>query len=134
MPGTDPRLNCVIEGEYKILQVTVEHSCWMISYLKEVIQNEAKHGTLKDVDPYTLELWKVSPINDLRFEMTSLFSAQGPYRCEARKDFGCTCRVPGRWSFGICGHIRTYGQGPRYLFNVASQIRNPHNCKGPIHW
>ncbi|KAF8344479.1 hypothetical protein F5887DRAFT_1283324 [Amanita rubescens] len=52
------RLNCLIEGKYKIVQVTVEHNWVVFSDLKEVIQSEARHGTLKDVDPHTLELWK----------------------------------------------------------------------------
>ncbi|KAF8344478.1 hypothetical protein F5887DRAFT_1075528 [Amanita rubescens] len=51
------RLNCLIKGKYKVLIVTVGRD-YVVSELKEVIQSEARHGTLKDVDPHTLELWK----------------------------------------------------------------------------
>src|SRR5882724_537617 len=56
------RLHCLIEGESVVF--TVEESCRIeIGDLKEVIQCKAL-GTLKDVDPHTLELWKVSAINE----------------------------------------------------------------------
>ena len=132
IPNQDAfHFNCVIEDEYKLFPVTMGRD-YAVSELKKVIQSEARHA-LKDIDPHTLELWTVSAIDDLRCEVTLLFSAQGPYRCEASKDFGWTHRVPGR-SFGICGHIRTYGQRLRYLFNVASQRSHSHNCAGPGHW
>jgi len=65
VPGLDgPLLNCLIEDEYKVFDVTVEHN-WRVTNLKKAIQSERALSILKDVDPNTLELWKVSPINDL---------------------------------------------------------------------
>jgi hypothetical protein len=113
------KLRCLIEGEYKAFPVTVKHN-WDVGELKIQIKT-ACAVTLKDVDAHALELWKVSAIGDLRCEVTSLLSAQGPHRCEARQDFGCTYRVPGGWSVGICGHIRACGQRLQYLSNVAPQ-------------
>jgi hypothetical protein len=63
------RLNCLIEGESIIFPVTVERN-WVVGDLKKEIKRERALGTLKDVDPHTLELWKVSVINELRCEVT----------------------------------------------------------------
>ena len=54
-------LVCLIEGEAIVFPVTVVHD-GMISELKKLIQSERALGSLKDLDPHTLELWKVSAI------------------------------------------------------------------------
>lgn len=67
------RLRCVIEGESVVF--TVEESCQMeIGELKEVIQRKRALDTLKDVGPHTLDLWKVSAIDESRCEVTWLSS------------------------------------------------------------
>src|SRR6266550_381781 len=122
VPGQDGppqlNLNCLIEGEYKVFKVTVEHD-WEVNDLKEGIRSKATR-VLKDVDAYTLELWKVSAIDDLRCEVTSFLSAKGLYACGSRRNSGCTYWVPGTWSFGICGQIRVYAKSHRKIFNAAS--------------
>ena len=51
-------LNCLIEGEYNVLPVAVGvHE--KVIYLQGVIRSSAAQS-LKDVDPYNLELWKAS--------------------------------------------------------------------------
>ena len=61
------RLCCLIES--KSVVFTVEDSCRIeIGDLKKVIQRKRAMGILKDIDPHTLELWKVSAINELRCE------------------------------------------------------------------
>jgi len=50
----------------------------MVSELKKVIKKERELGTLKDADPHTLELWKVSAIDELRCEVTWLTSPFQP--------------------------------------------------------
>ena len=65
------RLNCLIEGESIVFVVTVGHDC-VVSDLKEKIQRERAMDTLKDIGPHTLELWKVSAIDDPRCEVTLL--------------------------------------------------------------
>ncbi len=63
MPQDDScRLNCLIEGESIVFVVTVRRSS-VVGELKEDVQREG--ASLKDVHPYTLELWKVSTIDDL---------------------------------------------------------------------
>ena len=57
------QLNCLIKGEAIVFLVTVGHDC-VVSDLKEVIQSKRALGTLKDVDPHMLELWKASTINE----------------------------------------------------------------------
>jgi len=52
------QLNCLIEGSI-VFVVTVERDC-VISDLKEKIHGKRALGILKDVDPHTLELWKVN--------------------------------------------------------------------------
>jgi Crinkler effector protein N-terminal domain len=52
-------LNCLIEGEFIVFPVTAERD-WLVGHVKEAIQKARELGTLKDVDPHTLELWKVS--------------------------------------------------------------------------
>ena len=108
MPPRQLNLNCLIEGEYKVFQVTVKRS-WTVDQLKKEIKKECAI-TLKDDDAHTPELWKVSPIDDLRCEVTSLLSAKGLYACGSGRNSGYTYRVPGRWSFGICGQIKVHAQ------------------------
>jgi hypothetical protein len=64
------RLHCLIKSESVVF--TVEDSCRIeIGDLKEVIQRKRAMGILKDIDPQTLELWKVS---ESRCEITWLSS------------------------------------------------------------
>ena len=74
------RLKCLIEGEDIVFSVTAGCND-EVSDLKESIQGKRALGRLKDIDPHTLELWKVSAIDERLCEMTSLFSAQGRHRC-----------------------------------------------------
>jgi hypothetical protein len=54
---------------------TVEVSCRIeIGDLKEVIQQKRALDILKDVGPHTLELWKVSAIDESQCEVTWLSS------------------------------------------------------------
>jgi len=70
-------LNCLIEGEDVVFVVPVGPKD-VVSGLKELIQSKQAQGSLKDVDPHTLELWKVSAIDEpLLYEMTLLSLAQG---------------------------------------------------------
>lgn len=80
------RLDCLIEGEFEVFSVTAELDFEVID-LKKKIKEEAVHGTLKDVDSYILELWKVSAIDESLCEVTSPFSAQRlqPYRYGASR-------------------------------------------------
>ncbi len=80
------RLNCLIEGKSIVFVVTMKHDD-MVSDLKKVVQSERALGTLKDVGPHALEMWKASAIKESLCEMTLLFSAQGlqPYPCEASR-------------------------------------------------
>ncbi|KIM72228.1 hypothetical protein PILCRDRAFT_99398 [Piloderma croceum F 1598] len=71
------RLNCLIEGESIVFVVTTGHDC-AVSNLKEDVQCKQAMDTLKDVGPHTLELWKVSAINELRCEVMSLTPTIGP--------------------------------------------------------
>jgi hypothetical protein len=83
------QLNCLIEGESIVFPVTFTHDC-VVGEFKEVIQSKSAPDTLKDVGPHTLELWKVSTIDDSRCEVTWIFSAQRLqlYRCDAGRHFG----------------------------------------------
>jgi Crinkler effector protein N-terminal domain len=65
------RLNCLIENEYIPFIVTVGRD-YVVSELKEEIQGKRAMDILKDVGPHTLELWKVSAIDESRCEVTSL--------------------------------------------------------------
>jgi Crinkler effector protein N-terminal domain len=51
------KLICLIEGETIIFTAGRD---WVVGKLKKKIKKERGLGTLKDVDPQTLELWKVS--------------------------------------------------------------------------
>lgn len=62
------RLNCLIQGESNTFLVPVGLDC-VVSELKKEIQKERKLGVLKDVDPQTLELWKVRAIDESRCEV-----------------------------------------------------------------
>jgi hypothetical protein len=55
------RLKCIIESDDTVFLVTVADDDG-VSDLKERIQAKRALGSLKDVDPHTLELWKVSAI------------------------------------------------------------------------
>ena len=79
------RLNCLIQGEDIVFLVNAVRDD-VVSDLKKLIHSERALGRLKDIDPHTLELWKVSAIDERLCEMTSLFSAQGRLRCRARGD------------------------------------------------
>ncbi len=68
------RLNCLIEGENTVFPVTAVCDD-EFSDLKKSIQKERARSRLKDIDPHTLELWKVSAIDEPLCEMTLLFSA-----------------------------------------------------------
>ena len=85
MPAT-LRLQCLIKGESIVFPVTVEQDD-DVGELKEVVQSERALDSLKDVGPHTLELWKVSAIDESLCEMTWLLSAQGLqlYCCRARR-------------------------------------------------
>jgi hypothetical protein len=65
------QLNCLIKGESIIFLVTAGCNC-MVSDLKEDVQRKEAMGILKDIDPHTLELWKVSAIDESRCEVTWL--------------------------------------------------------------
>ena len=71
-------LVCLIEGEAIVFPVTAVRD-GMVGELKKLIQSKRALGSLKDIDPHTLELWKVSAIEEPLCEMTMalLFSAQG---------------------------------------------------------
>jgi hypothetical protein len=56
------KLSCLIEGEDIVFPVTTVCDD-EVSDLKELIQSERARGSLKDIGPHTLELWKVSVIN-----------------------------------------------------------------------
>ena len=57
------RLKCLIEGEDIVFPVTVVRDD-EVSDLKEKIQSKRALDSLKDVGPHTLELWKVSAIDE----------------------------------------------------------------------
>ena len=57
------KLTCLIEGESNPFSVTVSRD-HAVSVLKEEIAKKRERDILKDVDPQTLELWKVSAIDE----------------------------------------------------------------------
>jgi hypothetical protein len=59
------QLLCLIEGESVVFPVEVACSA-IVGQLKKVIQAERALGSLKNVDPHALELWKVSAIHQSR--------------------------------------------------------------------
>ncbi|KIL57064.1 hypothetical protein M378DRAFT_422134 [Amanita muscaria Koide BX008] len=59
------RFNCLIEGESIVFPVTMGRDC-EVSQLKEAIQSERALSALKGIDPHTLEVWKVSAIDESR--------------------------------------------------------------------
>ena len=83
----DTQLNCLIKGESNIFVVPVGRNN-VVSNLKELIRKARIDDTLKGVGPHTLELWKVSTIDESLCEMTLLFSAQGfhPHRRQTTQD------------------------------------------------
>ena len=62
-PMAPHKLNCLIEGEYTVFVVPVEKND-VVSELKEKIHGKRALDSLKDVSPHTLELWKVSAIDE----------------------------------------------------------------------
>ena len=67
------RLRCLIENELVVFNI--EESCRIeIGDLKEVIQQKRAMDILKDIDPHTLDLWKVSAIDESQCEVTWLSS------------------------------------------------------------
>ena len=128
------RLNCLIEDEAIVFSVTATRDD-EVSDLKKAIQIKRALGRLKGTDPHTLELWKVSTIDEPLREMTLLFSAQGlqPHHRRSRRHSPWTYRGPGT-SFRICGQIRRLENRLEYLSNTTSQRIHPHNCKGPGRW
>ena len=52
-------LCCIIYGESEVFMVRASDNL-RVGDLKEIIQSKAKLRTLKGIDPYKLELWKVS--------------------------------------------------------------------------
>ena len=77
MPETQSRrLHCLIAGE-SIVFLAIMRCDYVVSEWKGVIQKERGLDTLKDVGPHTLELWKVSAIDELRCEVT-LWEAHAP--------------------------------------------------------
>ncbi len=63
MPSLNLRLCCVIEGEGLIFPVDIPAQADVVD-LKKKIQSERAMSTLRGVDPHTLELWKVSIMNE----------------------------------------------------------------------
>ena len=62
------RLLCLIEGETDVFTIDVERASWhhpkfMVSDLKEKIQEKRKNGSLAGVDADSLVLWKVRAID-----------------------------------------------------------------------
>jgi hypothetical protein len=131
MPST-LRLNCLIEGEDIVFVVSVGLED-VVSELKKLIRERAL-DSLKDVDPYTLELWKVSAINKpLLCKMTLLLLAQGTqfHRRQAKQHSHSMYQAPGL--FKIYRQIRGREQRLQYISNRASQRLHPHNRKGPAY-
>ncbi|KIL65157.1 hypothetical protein M378DRAFT_545048 [Amanita muscaria Koide BX008] len=56
------KLNCLIEGESDVFVVPVGPED-VVSDLKKSIQSERVLGSLKDIDPHTLALWKPKNLN-----------------------------------------------------------------------
>jgi len=63
---------CLIEGEYSVFPVTVGHDC-VTGTLRQKIKQE-RAITFKNVDAFTLELWKVIAINESLSEVTLAYS------------------------------------------------------------
>jgi hypothetical protein len=55
------RIYCLIEGDYNVFPVDVKHN-WDVCDLQEAIQKKRKDSILMNVDPFTLEVWKVSTL------------------------------------------------------------------------
>ena len=74
-------LNRLIEDEYRVFRVNAGLND-AIDGLKKAIHSERALSILKDVDPHTLELWKVSAIDEspcwltlLHYNRSTLISA-----------------------------------------------------------
>jgi len=72
VPSQDgfPWLNCLIENDPFLFPVEGSY-CAPIGVLKEAIQRMRAMDILKDVGPHTLDLWKVSAIDESRREVSS---------------------------------------------------------------
>jgi hypothetical protein len=66
------RPNC-LNGKSIVFLVTMGHN-YVVSNLKEEIQGKRAMGVLKNIDSHTLELWKVSAINESRCKVIWLSS------------------------------------------------------------
>ena len=77
------RLKCLIAGETIVFPVTARCDD-QVSDLKEFIRSKRALDSLKGVCPHTLELWKVSAIDEPVCEMTLLLLAQGLQLCRRR--------------------------------------------------
>ena len=64
-------LNCLIDGESIVFPVAAKRDT-KVGYLKEIIRSKRELDTLKDIGPHTLELWKVSAIDESRCKATWL--------------------------------------------------------------
>ncbi len=60
------QFNCLIEGEFITFTVIMDRN-YVVDRLKRVIQDMRQRAALKDVDPPTLDLWKVSATEALRY-------------------------------------------------------------------
>jgi hypothetical protein len=57
--GNVLQLLCLIEGESLVFNARVPHASATVGDLGKAVRKERDLGVLKDVDPVTLELWKV---------------------------------------------------------------------------
>jgi len=72
MPATH-KFKCLIEGEAIVFPVTAVCND-EVSQLNKLIRSERALDSLKDVDPRTLKLWKVSVIDESSSEVTLAYS------------------------------------------------------------
>ena len=101
MSGTPANLLCLIEGESIVFAVQVPPDV-KVSGLKEVIQGKRKHGTLKDIDPHALELWKVRIIVPCESIDLHPHAFSGRHRSQrARRK--CSSRAASRGMWGKTG-------------------------------
>jgi len=98
----DLLLFCVIEGETEAFPIGVEGPSWhnpkfLVSDLKEKIQEKRKDDSLADVDAHSLVLWKVCHrrVAISLYGLLVIFPAQRGdfYQCETEKDSVRTCCV-----------------------------------------
>src|SRR5438309_1788558 len=63
MPSSNLRLCCAIEGEGLVFPVDIQTQDDVVD-LKKKIQSERARGILRGIDPHSLELWKVSIMDE----------------------------------------------------------------------